>query len=62
MSTRQFTPVVASALFNKKITIVQLTRCYASGEKLEKGQIEEKVLDILQNFDRVKENPAKPKV
>lgn len=26
------------------------------------GKIEEKVLDILKNFDRIKENPDKPKV
>lgn len=37
-------------------------RAYSSEEKLSKSQIEEKVLELLRNFDRVKENPAKPQV
>ena len=37
-------------------------RFYATESKFTKAQVEEKVLDILKNFDRVKENPAKPQV
>ncbi len=44
---------------NKQTSFV---RCYASDSNLNKEQIEEKVLDILRNFDRVKENPSKPQV
>lgn len=33
-----------------------------SDQKLEKNQIDEKILDIIRNFDRVKENPANPQV
>lgn len=44
---------------NKQTSFV---RCYASDSKLNKEQVEEKVLDILRNFDRVKENPSKPQV
>lgn len=36
-------------------------RCYAT-EKFTQAQVQEKVMDILANFDRVKENPAKPTV
>ena len=36
-------------------------RCYAT-EKFTHAQVQEKVMDILANFDRVKENPAKPTV
>lgn len=39
-----------------------IKRFYASEEKFSKSQVEEKVLDLLKNFDRVKENPAKPQV
>ena len=34
----------------------------AAASKLTKQQVEERVLTILRNFDRVKENPAKPQV
>ena len=37
------------------------TRLYSS-EKFTPTQIEEKVLDIIKNFDRIKENPAKLEV
>lgn len=39
-----------------------LVRYYSSDNKLNKTQIEERVLDILKNFDRIKENPNKPTV
>ena len=48
-----------------KLQLVPFSNKYStiSGEeKLNKSQIEEKVLEIVRNFDRVKENPAKPKV
>lgn len=37
-------------------------RTYASDQKLSQAQVEEKVLSLFENFDRIKENPAKPKV
>ena len=40
-----------------------INRSYASeAGQQSQAQIEDKVLDILRNFDRVKENPAKPQV
>ena len=33
-----------------------------SSDKFTPAQIEDKVLDIIKNFDRIKENPAKPQV
>lgn len=54
-------------LFSQNVNLIAKqgqtqTRAYASHEKLDKSQVEEKVLDIIRNFDRVKENPAKPQV
>jgi hypothetical protein len=46
-------------------SLTQQQRFYSattSDNKLNKSQIEEKVLDILRNFDRIKENPNKPSV
>ena len=40
---------------------LNISRFYSS-EKFTPSQIEEKVLEIIKNFDRVKENPAKPQV
>lgn len=37
-------------------------RFYSSEVKFTPAQVEEKIMDILTNFDRVKENPAKPNV
>lgn len=37
-------------------------RFYSDGVKLTQNQIEEKVMNILNNFDRIRENPSKPKV
>lgn len=49
--------------FNKKILIQnqQIKRFYST-DKLNQQQVEEKVLNIFNNFDRIKENPAKVKV
>ena len=35
---------------------------FYSSEKFTPSQIQEKVLEIIKNFDRVKENPNKPEV
>lgn len=37
-------------------------RSFSDQVKLDKSQIEEKILEIIKNFDRVKENPANPQV
>ncbi len=37
-------------------------RFYASDVKFTADQVEGKIMEILSNFDRVKENPAKPAV
>jgi hypothetical protein len=53
--------LVASFNYNPIASIS--VRPYSSeGGELTKNQIEEKVLQILSNFDRIKENPAKPQV
>lgn len=44
------------------VNILNAKRFYAAEAKFNKQQIEDKVLSILRNFDRVKENPAKPQV
>jgi hypothetical protein len=41
---------------------ISMSRRFYSSEKFTSSQIEEKVLEIIRNFDRVKENPAKPEV
>jgi hypothetical protein len=61
-SARKLAPAVTLASYYNKQSLSPVKRFYSSGEKLQKNQIEEKVLEILRNFDRVKENPAKPKV
>lgn len=37
-------------------------RMYSSEQKLTQSDVEQKVLSLFENFDRIKENPAKPKV
>ena len=37
-------------------------RFYSSDVKFTPEQIEAKILEVLKNFDRIKENPAKPEV
>lgn len=49
-------------LINKASLGPLCSRHYASEGKLDKAKIEEKVLEVLRNFDRIKENPDKPKV
>ena len=58
-SSIKFTPV---ALLKSKPVLFGLSKMTYATDKLHKDQIEDKVLEILRNFDRVKENPAKPKV
>ena len=42
-------------------SLVTLTkRLYATAGNEKQAEIEEKVLNIFTNFDRIKENPAKP--
>ena len=43
-------------------TSISMSKRFYSSEKFTSSQIEEKVLEIIKNFDRVKENPAKPEV
>ena len=52
---------------NEKISGIQISniinnkvRYYSAEGKYTKDQIEKKVLDVLTNFDRIRENPAKP--
>lgn len=52
-------PVLSAAMYKIQPSAI---RMYSSDAKLNKTQVEERVLDILKNFDRVKENPAKPEV
>jgi len=62
MNTNQLLKSNVFAFVNAINKQTSFVRCYASDSKLNKEQVEEKVLDILRNFDRVKENPAKPQV
>jgi hypothetical protein len=57
-TSRLLTPAINGGL--NKLTL--LKNNYASQEKPTKSQLEERVLDLLRHFDRVKENPAKPEV
>jgi hypothetical protein len=43
-------------------TSISMSKRFYSSEKFTLSQIQEKVLEIIKNFDRVKENPAKPEV
>ena len=43
-------------------TYSQGTKFYSSQVKFTPEQVESKVMEILKNFDRVRENPAKPVV
>ena len=52
--------VVFSSSSNQVVSLDK--RFYSSDVNFTADQIEEKVLEILKNFDRVKENPAKPTV
>ena len=53
---------LANGLLAQRSVILTRVQCLSDAPKLSKAQIEEKVIDILKNFDRVKENPAKPQV
>ena len=48
--------------FESTKTLISTINRFYSSEKFTPAQIEEKVLEIIKNFDRVKENPAKPEV
>ncbi len=37
-------------------------RFYSADKSVKESEVEEKVLNIFKNFDRIKENPAKPAV
>jgi hypothetical protein len=53
---------LANALHHNAIASMTARFYSTGGDQLSKNQIEEKVLQILSNFDRIKENPAKPQV
>ena len=53
---------MANGLLAQRSVILSRVQCLSDAPKFSKAQIEEKVLEILKNFDRVKENPAKPQV
>ena len=42
--------------------LLNQNRFYASADKEKQAEIEDKVLTIFRNFDRIKESPAKPQV
>ncbi len=56
---KKLTPMATLSIKNNLISKYSTA---SDDEKLSRPQIEQKVLDILRNFDRVKENPAKPNV
>ena len=70
VGTRIFTNNLANNARSKplaKYVTASIPRCYtskrfSSSEKFTPNQVEAKVLEIIKNFDRVKENPAKPQV
>ena len=59
MTVSRLTPITSSVVPKLTYNIFSVSRSYASQSQ---AQIEDKVLEILRNFDRVKENPAKPQV
>ena len=64
-SRRAFSTCLQSSLLKvgqQQMLKVASIRMYSSEQKLSQAQVEEKVLNLFENFDRIKENPAKPKV
>lgn len=61
MNVKLNTGLVAP-IFNANQLTALNKRFYSSDVKFSPEQIEAKVLEVLKNFDRIKENPAKPEV
>lgn len=53
---------VADQLNRQQQMTVNSKRFYSAEQSSKQAEVEEKVLNIFKNFDRIKENPAKPTV